>query len=147
MEGQLTDLRCSYEGWISIVAQASLPKQHPMTERDIQAQLEILSLVYKEPQRPLMAMDEDPSHRGTPEMAMMLQLIKAMEDDYTKLKGSQYLLKCPTPSRGLCEEAEHKQASSPVEKPSTPSQSKEEQESLDNLAEAREECTHHLPPC
>ena len=71
MEGQLEDLRYSYEGWISLVAQASLSKQHPVTKRDIQAGLEILGLVYDEPQRLLMAMDKDPSQRGTPEMTTM----------------------------------------------------------------------------
>ena len=65
-------MRCSYEGWISIVAWASLPKQNLMIERDIQARLEILGLVYKEPQRLLMTMEKDPSQRGTPEMAMIL---------------------------------------------------------------------------
>ena len=58
--GQLTDLRCSYEGWASLVAQASLPNQHLTMEKDIQARLVILGLVYNEPQRLLMARDQDP---------------------------------------------------------------------------------------
>ena len=48
MEEQLEDLKCSYEGWINMVAWAALPKQHKMTESDLQAGLEILGLVYKE---------------------------------------------------------------------------------------------------
>ena len=80
-----------------------------MMKRDIQAGLEIL--VYDEPIRLLMGRDEDPIQRGTLETAMLYQLIKAMEDDYTKLKGSQCLLKCSTPSRGLQEEAKCQQAS------------------------------------
>ena len=70
-------------------------------ERDIQARLEILGLSYKQPQRLLPVMDEEPYQKGTPEMVRMWQLVKAMEDDFTELKGSQYLLKHPTPLRGL----------------------------------------------
>ena len=78
IEGQLADLRCSYEGWVSLVAQAYFPKQHLMMERDIQAGLEILDLVYDEPQRLLTVRDEDPFQRGTPETAMLQQLVKAI---------------------------------------------------------------------
>ena len=67
-----------------------------MAESDLQAGLEVLGLVYEEPQRLLMAMEED----VPPKMAMMQQLVKALEDDYTELKGSQYLLKCQTPMKG-----------------------------------------------
>ena len=64
MEGQLTDLKCSYEGWINMVTKAALQEQHQMTECDIQARLEVLCLVYEEPQRLLMAMEEDPSQQA-----------------------------------------------------------------------------------
>ena len=93
MEKQLGDLKHSHEGWINLVTWAALPKQHPMTECDLQAGLEVLGLVYEEPWRLLMAMEEDLSQQGAPETAMMWQLVKALEDDYTKLKVSQYLLK------------------------------------------------------
>ena len=122
MEGQLAGLRCSYEGWISMVAQAAFLEQHPMMERDIEAGLEILGLVYEEPQRLLMAMEGNPFQTGALEMAMMWQPSKALGDDYTKLKGSQYLLKHQTPPRGPGEEAKCQQASSPIGEPSTPSQ-------------------------
>ena len=40
---------------------------------------------------------------GAPKTAMMWQIVKALEDDYTKLKGSQHLLRCQTPMRGQWE--------------------------------------------
>ena len=42
----------------------ALPKQHQMTESNLQAGLEVLGLVHKEPQRLLMAMEEDLSQWG-----------------------------------------------------------------------------------
>ena len=45
-----------------MVAQAAFLEQHQMTESDLQVGLEVLDLVQEEPQRLLMAMEEDPSH-------------------------------------------------------------------------------------
>ena len=53
------------------------PEQHQMTENNLQAGLEVLGLVYEEPERLLMAMEEDPSQWGAPETAIMWQLVKA----------------------------------------------------------------------
>ena len=71
-------LESKYKGWINMVAWAALPKQHQMTERDLQTGLEILDLVQKEPQSILMVMEEDPPWRGAAETAMMQQLVKAL---------------------------------------------------------------------
>ena len=49
----------------------------------------------------------------------MQQLDNALEDDYTKLKGNQYLLKCQTPMKGPWEGEAHQPASSPAAGPST----------------------------
>ena len=57
LEGQLESLKCNYEGWINMVTQAILPKQHQMTERDLHMGLVILDLVWEEPKRLLLAME------------------------------------------------------------------------------------------
>ena len=76
MERQLEDLNCSHKGWINLVAQATLPKQHWMTENDLQKGLDVLGLVYEEAQRLLMNMEQNLSQQGTPEMAMMQGLLR-----------------------------------------------------------------------
>ena len=48
-----------------MVTHAALPKQHQMTGSNLQAGLEVLGLVYKEPQRLLMAKEEDLSQWGS----------------------------------------------------------------------------------
>ena len=42
-----------------------------MTESDLQVGLEILDLIWKEPQRLLMAIEEDPSQMGATETAIL----------------------------------------------------------------------------
>ena len=64
MEEQLRYLKCSYEGWINIVTQATLPEQHQITDSNLQAGLEVPGLVYKEPWRLLTAKEEDPFQQG-----------------------------------------------------------------------------------
>ena len=54
-----------------MVAQATLPGQHQLTEGDLQVGLEILDWAQVEPQCLLTAMEEDTSHRGTVKMAMV----------------------------------------------------------------------------
>ena len=65
LEVQLESLKHNYEGWINMVNQATLPKQHQITERDLQTGLENPDLVWKEPQSLFMAMEEDPSWEGS----------------------------------------------------------------------------------
>ena len=92
MEEQLEGLKSRYEGWISTVAWTAFPEQHQVTEGNIKAGLQVLGLVYIELQRLLMAREENPSQWEAPETALTGKLVKALEDDYTELKGSQYLL-------------------------------------------------------
>ena len=71
-----------------------------MTESDLQLGLKVLGLVYEEPQRLLTTMEEDLSQQGVPEMAMMQQLVKALEDDYTELKGCHISLNVKSKQEG-----------------------------------------------
>ena len=71
LEGQLESLTYNYERWRNVVSQTTLQAQHQMMEGDLQTGMEILDLVQEEPQRLLMAIEEDLSQRGAVETAMM----------------------------------------------------------------------------
>ena len=76
-----------------------------------------------------MAREVDPSQWKTLETAMMQQFVNALEDDYTKLKGSQYLLKYQTLMRGPWEGEACQPASPPTRDPSTPTRGERRQKS------------------
>ena len=92
LEGQLASLKCNYRWWRDMVGWPTLPEQHQMTEGDLQVGLEILNLVQVEPWCLLTAMERDTSQRRTVKMAMMWQLVKALQDDYIKLKDNVHIL-------------------------------------------------------
>ena len=97
LEGQLENLTCSYDGCINMTAWASLPEQHQMTKDKPPGGIGS--------PRPHLGRSPKTTHghggrslpEGSPHTAMMQQLLKGLEDDYTKLKGSQCLHRCQTP--------------------------------------------------
>ena len=68
------------------------PRTTQMMGRDLQMGLKILDMVQEELQCLLMAMEEDTSQRETARMTTVWQLVRALENDYIKLKSNLYLL-------------------------------------------------------
>ena len=77
-------------------------------EGDLQVRLEIMDLIQADQWCLLMAMEEDTSHRGTVEMAFIWQLVKALQDDYIKLRGNLHLLQHQTSDGRPQERKTHK---------------------------------------